>query len=105
MCLNGWGGRLYEDLLPYLRKTGPNILCLQEVFHTPSSKHDWLTYRDGDHILPQRANLFRDVAAALLEHVAIFCPAAQRALWDDDVSIPSQWGLAPLPQCGISPNS
>lgn len=94
MCLNAWGGKLHGALLPYLAEKAPDLLCLQEVIHSPASKKDWLTYRDGDHILPQRANLFRDVAAALPEHVAIFCPAAQGVLWDDDVSIPSQWGLA-----------
>ncbi|GLT12729.1 metal-dependent hydrolase [Sulfitobacter porphyrae] len=94
MCLNGWGGKLHEALLPYLSRTAPDILCLQEVIHTPESGRDWLTYRDGDHILPQRANLFRDVSAALPEHAAIFCPAAQGVLWDDGISIPSQWGLA-----------
>ncbi len=94
MCLNGWGGKLHEVLLPYLARTAPDILCLQEVIHSPESEKDWLTYRDGDHILPQRANLFRDVSAVLPEHVAIFCPAAQGVLWDADTSIPSQWGLA-----------
>jgi len=28
------------------------------------------------------------------DHVGVFCPAAQGVLWDDDLSIPSQWGLA-----------
>lgn len=55
---------------------------------------DWPTYRDGGHRLPQRANFFRDVRAALPEHVATFCPAAQGVLWDGETSIPSQWGLA-----------
>jgi endonuclease/exonuclease/phosphatase family metal-dependent hydrolase len=94
MCLNGWGGKLHEALLPYLAEKAPDILCLQEVIHSPASEKEWLTYRDRDHILPQRANLFHDVTAALPEHVAIFCPAAQGVLWDDEVSIPSQWGLA-----------
>lgn len=94
MCLNGWGGKLHEDLLGYVQTAGPDILCLQEVVHSPASDKDWLTYRDGDHILPQRANFFRDVSRALPDHVAIFCPAAQGVLWDKDQSIPSQWGLA-----------
>lgn len=94
MCLNGWGGTLHDELLPYLRKAAPDILCLQEVVHSPVSHTDWLTYRDGDHVLPQRANLFRDVRRALPEHHAVFCPAAQGALWDRDGPIPSQWGLA-----------
>ena len=89
-----WETYHMEVMLPYLAATAPDILCLQEVIHSPSSEKEWLTYRDGDHVLPQRSNLFRDVASALPDHVAIFCPAAQGVLWDGDVSIPSQWGLA-----------
>ncbi|MGC3939430.1 endonuclease/exonuclease/phosphatase family protein [Roseobacter sp. EG26] len=94
MCLNGWGGKLHEELLPYLEITAPEILCLQEVVNSPETEKDWLTYRDGNHILPQRANFFRDVRRALPEHVAVFCPAAQGVLWDEARSVPSQWGLA-----------
>lgn len=94
MCLNGWGGKLHGALLPYLSNCAPEILCLQEVVHSPETDKDWLTYRDGDHILPQRANFFRDVSRALPDHVAVFCPAAQGVLWDQDQSVPSQWGLA-----------
>ena len=90
MCLNGWGGKLHDLLIPYLHASSPDILCLQEVVHTPSCDQDWLTYYDGDHILPQRANFFRDVAAALPDHLAVFCPASQGALWDGDVAVPSQ---------------
>ncbi len=94
MCLNGWGGTLHERLLPYLAETAPDVLCLQEVIHCPEPGHDWLTYRDGDHVLPQRADLFREVAAALPEHVATFCPAAQGVLWDGTRPVPARWGLA-----------
>ncbi|MFN3225176.1 MAG: endonuclease/exonuclease/phosphatase family protein [Hyphomicrobiales bacterium] len=94
MCLNGWGGKLHNDLLPYVETSAPDILCLQEVVHSPETEKDWLTYRDGDHVLPQRANFFREVSKVLPNHVAIFCPAAQGVLWDADQSIPSQWGLA-----------
>ena len=94
LCLNGWGGKLHAELLAYLRAEAPDVLCLQEVVHTPSSPKDWLTYRDGDHILPQRARFFDDVCAALPDHVAVFCPAAQGVLWDGETQIPSQWGLA-----------
>lgn len=94
MCLNGWGGKLHGDLLPYIRTAAPEILCLQEVVHSPAWDKDWLTYRDGEYILPQRANFFRDVSGALPDHMAIFCPAAQGNLWDGDTSVPSQWGLA-----------
>ncbi len=94
MCLNGWGGKLHDQLVPYVQTASPDVLCLQEVVHSPATSRDWLTYWDDDHVLPQRANFFRDVAEALPEHVAIFCPAAQGVLWDENKSVPSQWGLA-----------
>lgn len=94
MCLNGWGGKLHGELIDYLRSASPDILCLQEVVHSPASEKEWLTYRDGEHVLPQRANFFTDVAQALPGHTATFCPAAQGVLWDGDQAIASQWGLA-----------
>lgn len=94
MCLNGWGGKMHDQLLPYLAQIQPDVLCLQEVVHSPATDKDTLTYRDGDHILPQRANFFADVCRALPDHAATFCPAAQGALWDGDRPVPSQWGLA-----------
>ena len=94
MSLNGWGGKLHQPLISYLQSDPPDVLCLQEVVHSPQATKDWLMYRDGDHILPQRANFFRDVAIALPDHVAAFCPAAQGVLWDSDETVPSQWGLA-----------
>lgn len=94
MCLNGWGGKLYEKLLPYLTEENPDILCLQEVVHTPKTQKEWLTYKDGNHIITQRANFFKDVQTALPNHVGIFCPASQGVLWDKETKIPSQWGLA-----------
>lgn len=101
MSLNGWGGKLYESLIGFLRYVSPDILCLQEVVHTPTARKDWLMYRDGEHVLPQRANLFRDVCEALPGHVATFCPAAQGVLWDGEVAVTSQWGLATFVRSGL----
>lgn len=94
MCLNAWGGTLHASLLPYLSASAPDVLCLQEVVHTPATSKPWLTYRDGNHVLPQRANLFGEVAQALPDHVAVFCPAARGTLWDEESELPSSWGLA-----------
>ena len=96
ISLNGWGGKLHDPLIAYLAAEVPDILCLQEVVHTPASDQEWLTYRDGEHILPQRANMLQDIAATLPDHHLHFCPAAQGVLWDGDRSLPSQWGLATL---------
>ncbi|MCB1499329.1 MAG: endonuclease/exonuclease/phosphatase family protein [Bauldia sp.] len=94
VSLNGWGGKLHEALTDYLRVEDPEVLCLQEVVHSPEAVKAWLTYRDGAHVLPQRANFFRDVAAVLPGHTAVFCPAAEGVLWDGDAAVASQWGLA-----------
>lgn len=94
VSLNGWGGRMAEALLPYIASVAPDVLCLQEVVHSPEADRDWLDYRDDGIVLPQRANFFRDVCAVLPGHFATFCPAARGLLWDGDRAVPSFWGLA-----------
>lgn len=34
---------MYEPLIDYIQTTDPNILCLQEVVHSPETSHEWLT--------------------------------------------------------------
>ncbi|MEC9343140.1 MAG: endonuclease/exonuclease/phosphatase family protein [Pseudomonadota bacterium] len=94
LSLNAWGGRLHERLIPFLAKTDPDMLCLQEVVHTPQSDRDWLDYRDDGMDLPQRANLFAETAAALPGHQAFFCSAARGDLFDGARPVSSQWGLS-----------
>lgn len=94
LCLNGWGGRLHDRLLAYLKETDPDVLCLQEVVHAPLSPHDWLTYRDLHVELPQRANFFTEVSQVLPNHQATFCPAARGELWDKKTRHNALWGLA-----------
>lgn len=93
LSLNGWGGRLGEELVSYVKDADPDVLCLQEVTNTPEAASAWLVYRDGGGELPQRANLFAEVAEALPGHQAFFCPAARGPLYDRDLMIPSEWGL------------
>lgn len=94
ICLNGWGGKLHDEIVPYISSSDPDMLCLQEVVHTPTAFEDWLSYRDHGIDLPQRANFFHEIAEALPDHLAIFCPAAQGDLWHGETRYPSQWGLA-----------
>ena len=68
-----------EALLSYIASVAPDVLCLQEVVHSPEADRDWLDYRDDGIVLPQRANFFRDVCAVLPGHFATFCPAARGA--------------------------
>ena len=94
MSLNAWGGKIFDEFAAFIRADAPEVICLQEVVHTPLAAKDWLVYRDGPHVLPQRSNLFDDVCAMLPDHVGFFCPAAEGSLWDGEDEIPSQWGLA-----------
>ncbi|MCR4269118.1 endonuclease/exonuclease/phosphatase family protein [Nitratireductor sp. ZSWI3] len=97
LSLNVWGGKLYDALMPYLLAAAPDVLCLQEVVRTPAVPVPWLTYRDGETILPQRTNLFDEIRALFPEHDAIFAPAAGGLLHGEDgTSFPSQFGLATL---------
>ena len=60
VSLNAWGGRLFEAMTDWLADVQPDVLCLQEVVFAPGSPSAWLDYRDGDLVLPQRADVIRD---------------------------------------------
>lgn len=96
--LNAWGGRLHDRLLRFLPELDPDVLCLEEVVHTPGAPADVMEYRDPEvaTVLPQRARLFEEVAGALPGHGATFCPAARGDLWHGGKAHPSQWGMATL---------
>lgn len=56
VSLNAWGGKLHAPLIPYLAEIDADVLCLQEITRSVTVSSDWLVYRDGSHILPQRAH-------------------------------------------------
>ena len=94
VSLNAWGGCLHQPLMQYLRNVDADVLCLQEVTRTANAKFDWVAYRDHDVELPQRTDLFAEVSAALPQHDAFFCPTARGNVFDGDVEILSEFGLA-----------
>jgi endonuclease/exonuclease/phosphatase family metal-dependent hydrolase len=94
VSLNAWGGRLYAPLMRYIVDADPDVLCLQEVSRTVEAPTEWLIYQEPGLELPQRANLFDDVCAALPDHDGFFFPAARGELFDGGVSLPSEFGLA-----------
>ena len=94
VSLNAWAGRLHTEVMDYLVAVEADVLCLQEVSRTPSTPADWLIYREPGLDLPQRANFFDEVAAALPGHDGYFCPTASGPLYDGDTAIASQFGLA-----------
>ncbi len=94
MSLNAWGGKLHGPLLTYLAAADPDVLCLQEVTRSVAVESGWLEYRDGSHILAQRANLFDEIKAILPDHDAFFAPMARGELFDGDKQVRSEFGLA-----------
>jgi endonuclease/exonuclease/phosphatase family metal-dependent hydrolase len=93
--LNAWGGKLHAPLMPYLAEVDADLLCLQEVVRTPDATGEWMFYRDRDVELPQRANLFDEVAQILPGHHAFFSPTARGDLFDgEDRILSSEFGLA-----------
>jgi endonuclease/exonuclease/phosphatase family metal-dependent hydrolase len=94
LSLNAWGGKLHSPLMRYLAEVDADVLCLQEIARSPATDAEWLTYRDADVELPQRANLFDEIAAALPGHDGCFCPTARGTLFDGDRPVASEFGLA-----------
>lgn len=93
--LNAWGGRLHDRVLAFLPELDPDVLCLEEVVHTPNAPVEVMDYRDPEvgTVLPQRARMFEETCAALPDHGGTFCPAARGDLWSGDEAHPSEWGL------------
>ena len=94
LSLNVWGGLIHGPLLDYLGTVDADVYCLQEVSRASSARSDWLTYRDGDHVFEQRANLYREIKARLPRHEAFFCPTARGELLDGDDPCPQEFGIA-----------
>ena len=102
LSLNAWGGKLYAPLLDYLAAVDADVLCLQEVVNTPASAEAELTYRDGDHVLNQRTNLYEDIKRVLPQHEARFFPASRGVLYDGQGRThASEFGLATYTRYGL----
>ncbi|MBO6901772.1 MAG: endonuclease/exonuclease/phosphatase family protein [Rhizobiaceae bacterium] len=95
LSLNAWGGKLHAPLIDYLPAVQADVLCLQEVVNTPGCSEAELIYRDGDHVLNQRANLYEDIKRVLPQHEPRFFPAARGVLHDGEGRThASEFGLA-----------
>ncbi|MBX5190215.1 endonuclease/exonuclease/phosphatase family protein [Rhizobium sp. NZLR3b] len=94
ISLNAWGGRLHEALIDYVAQADPDVLCLQEVLRAPGVDDRWSIYRDAGLELPQRANLFAEIRAALPGHDGFFCPTSRGELFNGDTAITAEFGLA-----------
>ncbi|MGW5263157.1 endonuclease/exonuclease/phosphatase family protein [Microbispora sp. NPDC004025] len=71
ISLNAWGGAMFDELAAWLDSCDADILCLQEVTHTPTT-HGWTRFDDAERSLPQRADLLSDVRSRLPRHHGLF---------------------------------
>lgn len=62
---------MLDELVGWLGGCGADVICLQEVCRTPGAT-GWVRFEDGDRSLPQRADLYGDLARALPDHQAFF---------------------------------
>jgi endonuclease/exonuclease/phosphatase family metal-dependent hydrolase len=94
VSLNAWGGALYDELVAWLPRCRPDVLCLQEVTRTPGLG-GWTHFADGERVLPQRASLFDDVRAAFPSHQGVFLTSDAGPVSDGDGRVHRQdFGLA-----------
>jgi endonuclease/exonuclease/phosphatase family metal-dependent hydrolase len=93
VSLNAWGGAVFDQLAAWLPECGADVLCLQEVTLTPGLG-GWTRFDDGERALPQRANLFADVRAALPGHQAFFLASDAGPVSDGEGRRRQDFGLA-----------
>lgn len=74
---------MYDELAAWLPRCEADIVCLQEVTRTPGLC-EWTHFADGERSLPQRANLFDDVRAALPHHQGVFVACDAGPVRDQD---------------------
>ncbi len=94
VSLNAWGGAMFDELAAWLPECGADVLCLQEVTRTPDLD-GWTRYSDAERDLPQRADLFDDVAALLPGHHGRFVACDAGPVLDaEGVAHRQEFGIA-----------
>lgn len=80
--MNAWGGAMFEPLAEWLPGCGADVLCVQEVTRT-AGLAGWTRFEDGERALPQRADLFGDIASLLPSHQGVFVTSDGGPVRDD----------------------
>lgn len=83
VSLNAWGGAMFDALNPWLLSCEADVVCLQEMTKTPGPR-GWTQFADGERTLPQRADLFADVADLLPGHEGHFLASDSGPVTDED---------------------
>ncbi|OPC84655.1 endonuclease [Embleya scabrispora] len=83
ISINAWGGARYGVLGPWLETCRADVLCVQEVTHTPGLG-GWTRYDDAERSLPQRADLLADIRARLPRHHGLHVAGDSGPVHDED---------------------
>jgi hypothetical protein len=83
VTLNTWGGAMFDALAGWLLTCEAEVVCLQEMTRTPGLR-GWTTFADGVRTLPQRADLFADVAELLPGYRGSFVACDVGPVVDED---------------------
>lgn len=88
VSINTWGGAKYEVLQTYLREVNADIVCLQEVYATPSPAPKELLF-DLEHpsaiSSKVRTQMFKELCVGPLHrHYGYYHPAEIGMLYEDD---------------------
>ena len=101
LSLNAWGGRLHKALLPYLAQADADVFCLQEVVRSHDGASETRLYRDGALELPQRCDLFGEIAALLPGHDGFYFPTSTGQLFSGAQALPAEFGIATFVRKGF----
>ena len=94
ISLNAWGGALFDEFARWLDTCDADVLCLQEVTHTPTAT-GWTRFDDAERSLPQRADLLTDVRSRLPRHHGLFAVSDSGPVLDQERRVHRQdFGLA-----------
>lgn len=74
---------MYEQLAEWLPHAGADVFCVQEVTRT-AALDGWTRFEDGERTLPQRGNLFGDIASLLPDHQGVFVASDAGPVWDEE---------------------
>lgn len=76
---------MFEPLAQWLSTSTTDVLCVQEVTRT-AALAGWTRFEDSERTLPQRANLFNDIATLLPNHQGIFVASDAGPVWGPEES-------------------
>lgn len=96
ICLNIWGGQVYEPLMEFIREQSAttDIFCFQEVFRS--------TRKDIDASNGSRIRILDELAAALPDFSCLFHPLIKGSDENGPVDFELEWGAAEFIKKSIS---